>query len=128
MGTIPANAATTSDPRESVALVCTVAGLPKHRGVLTEESICARFSLRIREALERSVRPEAQLPASPAARWIKLEVKLLPRDRAEARLTSRLHGNAMNHPVMAVQVMDKSMDLDDIDKLARLVGRTLAES
>jgi hypothetical protein len=108
-----------------VALVCTVVGAPKDRGGFTDEAICERFSARIREALDLPVKQAGKVPARAGGRWVKLEIKLQPRGRAEAVLTSRLHGKATNHPLLAVQVMDKPMDLDDIDRLARLAGRTL---
>lgn len=109
-----------------VALLCTVAGSAKDRSGFTDEAVCERFSARIREALQLPVQRAGQVPAGAGARWVKLEIKLQPRDRAEAVLTSRLHGKATSHPLLAVQVMDKPMDLDDIDRLARLAGKTLA--
>jgi hypothetical protein len=122
MGQSAASAATAGP----VALICTVSGLAKHRGALTDEAVCARFALRIREALGLAVTPARQVPAGSGKRWVKLQIKLLPRGRAEAALTSRLHGKATDHPILAVQVMDKPMELGDIDRLARLTGRTLA--
>jgi hypothetical protein len=128
LGHVRASAAATRPVEPPVALVCTVSGLPKHRGELTAEAVCERFSLRIREALGLPVIQARQVPAASGARWVKLQVRLLPRGRAEAALTSRLHGKATDHPALAVQVMDKPMDLGDIDRLARLAGKTLAGS
>jgi hypothetical protein len=109
-----------------VALVCTVSGQPKDRGALTDAAVCGRFLARIGEALDLPVDRAGHVPAGAGARWVKLAIRLLPRGRAEAAVTSRLHGKATSHPAMAVQVMDKPMDLSDIDKLARLAGKTLA--
>jgi hypothetical protein len=109
-----------------VALVCTVTGLPKDRNGFTDTAVCQRFSARIGEALASPVQRADQVPAGNKARWVKLEIKLKPRGRTEAELTSRLHGKATSHPLMAVQVMDKPVDLGDIDRLARLAGKTLA--
>jgi hypothetical protein len=121
-----AAAARPVEPR--VELVCTVSGPAKHRGGLSAEAVCERFSQRIREALGRPVEQAGQVPGGERARWIRLEVRLLPRARAEAAITSRLRDKATSHPLLAVQVMDKPMDLGDIDRLARLAGKTLAGS
>ena len=128
MGVSRAGAAATPPAQPPVALVCTVSGLPKPRGELTAEAICERISLRIHEALELPVIRATQVPAGDRARWVRLEIRLLPRGRAEAALTSRLHGKATDHPLLAVQVMDKPMELGDIDRLARLAGKTLADA
>lgn len=117
-------AARASDP--SIALVCTVSGLPKGGRELTAEAVCSRFLLRIREALGLPAALTGLVPRGDKARWVKLEIRLLPQGRAEATLTSRLHGKATDHPLLAVQVMDKPLGLSEIDRLARLAGRTLA--
>jgi hypothetical protein len=123
-----ASAAAAPAAQQPVELACTINGLAKSRGVLTAEAICSRFSQRIREGLAVPVKQTGQVSARANARWIKLKVRLLPRGRAEAALTSRLHGKATDHPLLAVQVMDKPMDLGDIDRLARLAGKMLAGS
>jgi hypothetical protein len=126
VGSSPVSAAASRPAQPPVALVCHVAGPAKGRGELTDEAICARFTTMIQEALGQPIKRTARLPAGERGRWIRLEVRLLPRGRAEAAFTSKLHGKATNHPLLAVQVMDKTMDLREIDKLARLAGKTLA--
>jgi hypothetical protein len=121
-----AQAASTPPAEPQVALACTLSGHPKHRAGLSEETVCERFALRIREALGVPVKLVGSLPGGERARWVRLEVKLLPRGRVEAALTSRLRGKATNHPALAVQVMDKPLGLSEIDRLARLAGKTLA--
>jgi hypothetical protein len=121
-----ANAAATPPASPEVTLVCTVSGRSKHHRELTAEAICARFLPRIREALTLPVKQAGQVPAGSRARWVKVDIRLLPRDRAEAALTTHLRGKATKHPLLAVQVMDKPLGLGEIDTLARLAGRRLA--
>lgn len=125
MGHTSASAAATRPVEPPVELVCTVSSLPKGSGELTSEAICTSFLRRIREALSVPVTQTGSLPAGDRGRWVKLDVRLSPRGRAEAALTSRLHDKATSHPILAVQVMDKSLGLSEIDRLARLVGKTL---
>lgn len=128
MDEFEANATVSGSSQPQIEMLCTVTGPAKHRGALTDKAVCERFGLRIREALKQPVKQTALIPASSKARWVKLQIKLLPLGRAEAALTSRLHGKATNHPLLAVQVMDKPLGLGEIDKLARLAGQTLAAS
>jgi hypothetical protein len=128
LGATRTSAAAAQTAQPPVVLVCAVTGLAKHRGALTDEAVCSRAALRISEALGVPVALSGQVPAGGRGRWVRLELRLLPRGRAEAALTSRLHGKATDHPLLAVQVMDKPMDLGDIDRLARLAGKTLAGS
>jgi hypothetical protein len=122
----PARAAASSAMGSPVTLICTISGPAKNRAAITDEVVCARFSVRIREALKSPIVRAGQVPEGAGARWVRLEIALKPLGRVEAVLTSRLHGKATNYPLLAVQVMDKPMSLDDIDRLARLAGRTLA--
>jgi hypothetical protein len=121
-----ARPAATRPAEPQVALVCTVKGLAKHHRGIAAAALCARFEQRIREALGVPVAQAGQIPAGSKGRWIKIEVRMMPLGRAEAALISRLHGKSTEHPLLAVQAMDKPLGLGEIDRLARLAGKTLA--
>jgi hypothetical protein len=109
-----------------ITLVCSASGLAKHGAGLSEAALCSRFTAPVAAALKAKVNHGATLPVDPKARWIRIAVRLDPRGRAEALLTSKLHGEATNYPLLAVQVMDKPLQLREIDRLARHVAATLA--
>lgn len=110
-----------------IVLVCNAKVAVKGQSGLTEEAICARFAAPIAAALNHPVKLGSAVPAGTKSSWIRIAVRLHANGRAEAALTSKLHAEATNYPVLAVHVMDKPLQLREIDLLAKRVAEVLRD-
>lgn len=114
--------------RAPVVLVCSLAGARPAKSGLTEPAVCARFAARLSNEMgNRIVLAQAAPPQRAGQRWIRADLRLLPREKVEARLTSYLHARKINYPSIAVQAMDKSLGLSEIDQLAKHAARLLGQ-
>jgi len=118
-------AAAGPDRRPVVALHCTVAGAAKGSPGLNQQAVCARFSQAIEAALKVRVVNSATPPLAQKGRWISIQVRIGGQAHAEAAFTSRLGGTVRKYPAIGIDVMDKALDLGEIDMLARQVSEVL---
>jgi hypothetical protein len=118
------SAASGPGTRPVVNLQCTLSGSVKGASGLTRAAVCARFVQRIEGALKVRL-VEAPSASGPEGRWIEIQIKLVGPAHAEAAFTSRLGGKVRKHQPIGVDVMDKGLDLREIDILADAVAQAL---
>jgi hypothetical protein len=119
----PAAARTISRP--VVEFHCTLAGKAKGAAQLTISGVCTRFVQAIEPALKVRLVEVATAPSANKGRWIAIQVRLAAPAHAEAAFTSRLGGTVTKHQPIGIDVMDKSLDMREIDMLARQVAEVL---
>lgn len=112
-----------ADNRPVVQFHCVLVG--KGGSALSRSAICARFVRAIEPALRVRLAEVASAPATNKGRWISIQVRLAAPASAEAAFTSRLGATVRKHPAIAVDVMDKSLDMREIDLLAKDVAQVL---
>jgi len=111
--------------RQAVQFHCTLAGKAKGGPVLDRTAVCARFARAIETALGVRLVEILTPPQAGKGRWISIEVRLGPPAHAEARFASRLGRAATKHVPIGIDIMDKELDLRDIDSLAAHVAQAL---
>ena len=89
---------------------------------------CARFAARLSKEMGNRIVLAQAPPQRAGQRWIRADLRLLPREKVEARLTSHLHDKTTNYPPLAVQTMDKRLGLGEIDQLASHAARLLNQN
>lgn len=105
---------------------CRIEGADQALGGLSREQVCARFAAALEPlAGGRLVTLEADQPLPRKGRWIALAIRRSPPSGLEARLTARLGNTIRQYPPIAVDVMDKALQLREIDILARQVALQL---
>lgn len=114
--------------RAPVVLVCSLAGAGSAKSGLTEPAVCARFAARLSKEMGNRIVLAQAPPQRAGQRWIRADLRLLPREKVEARLTSHLHDKTTNYPPLAVQAMDKRLGLGEIDQLASHAARLLKQN
>lgn len=120
----PAEAAGAST-RPEVNFHCTVAGKTKGSPALTRAAVCSSFVRAIEPALKVRLVTVPTPPASGKGRWISIQVRLGAPASAEAAFTSRLGGAVRKHPAIAIDAMDKKLEMREIDSLAKDVAEVL---
>ena len=113
------------DGRPAVDFHCVLAGTDKSGAGLDRTAVCARFARAIEAALQVRLVEVAAAPAGNRGRWIAVEIKLGASAHAEAAFTSRLGAAVRNHVPIGIDVMDKRMELREIDMLAGQVAEVL---
>jgi len=121
------SAAAGPDSRPVVNIHCTLTGSAKSAAGLTRAAVCARFARTIETALKVRLVETATAPG-PKGRWIAIQVKLGVPAHAEAAFSSRLGRSVRNHQSLGIDVMDKPLDLREIDMLARQVAEVLRKA
>lgn len=111
--------------RPAIDFHCSVTGQIKGSPQLTREAICARLAAAIEPAIKARLVRVASPPQGAARRWVRIAVRLSPPAQAEAAFTSRLGRAVRNHPPISVDVMDKRLDMREIDMLSRAVAERL---
>lgn len=111
--------------RPAVEFHCKLTGKAQGSPTLTRAAICARFVGAIEPALKVRLVPVPAAPSPGKGRWISIQVHLGTPASVEAAFTSRLGRTVRKHPAIAVDVMDKSLDLREIDLLAKDVAEVL---
>ena len=124
-----ATACTAREPvaQNNVGFLCAVDSTKMLNPGMTSDQVCALFKAKIDDALQQKtmvVQDEAgALPAS----WIKLEVRFSMPGTASATVVQSASGKETTHPEIAVDVMDKYMEPNDVETLASAVAQYLAE-
>lgn len=111
--------------RPAVEFHCTLTGSAKGSPGLTRAAVCARFAAALEPALKVRLIPVSAAPAPGKGRWISIQVKLGAPARAEADFTSRLGRTVKKHPSIGIDVMDKRLEMREIDLLAKDVAEVL---
>ncbi len=108
----------------ALAFTCTVTGAAAIPGE-TPATVCAR----VRTAVERkiAVRTRAAASRPPAALAIGVTIRIDKRS-VSARVTQRRDGRLTTFPVIAVDVMDRSVRPRDLDRLAAAIAETVGQS
>lgn len=109
----------------AVEFHCTLSGSTKVAPALTRAAVCARFVAAIEPALKVRLIQVAAPPAPGRGRWISIQVRLAQPASAETAFTSRLRGTVRKHAAIGIDVMDKRLDLREIDLLAKDVAEVL---
>ena len=124
-----ATACTAHEPaaQNNVGFLCAVDSTKMLKPDMSSEAVCAVFESKIDDALKQKttvVQDEAgALPAS----WIKLEVRFSMPGTASALVVQSAGGKEITHPEIAVDVMDKYTEPNDVGTLASAVARYLEE-
>jgi hypothetical protein len=100
-------------------------GNAKGSPALTRAAVCARFVRSIEPALKVRLTEVSATPAPGKGRWISVHVRLGAPASAEAAFTSRLGGVVRKHAAISVDVMDKRLEMREIDLLAKDVAEVL---
>lgn len=111
--------------RSAVEFHCALTGKAKGSPALTHAAICARFVRAIEPALKVRLIPVSTAPLPGKGRWITIQVRLDAPASVEAAFTSRLGRAVRKHPAIAIDVMDKKLELREIDLLAKDVAEVL---
>lgn len=111
--------------RPVVEFHCTLTGNTKGSPALTRAAVCARFTAAIEPALKVRLIPISAAPPAAKGRWISLQIRLRAPAGAEAAFTSRLGRTVRKHAAIGVDVMDKQLELREIDLLAKDVAEAL---
>lgn len=113
-------------PSRDVALTCTVTGA-KHLGAATTPAqVCALFKRRIDAAIARQTRVTPAWPSRGNA--IRVFVRIDGPRTVGANATVRAKGRIRQIPEITLDVMDKSIQLRDLDLLANQLARSIAQS
>lgn len=106
-----------------VALVCTVKPGVAVKGGTDGVAICEVFRGRLETAIGAPVRLAGAIPVGTRSRWVSIAITA-PRPHAlEVRMRSQLSGRRIDHPPLAIDVMDKTLDRRDVDTLAQHVAK-----
>ena len=111
--------------RPAVEFHCTLTGNAKGSPGLTSAAVCARFAAAIEPALKVRLIPVSAAPLPGKGRWISVQIRLGAPARAEAAFTSRLGRTVRKHPSIGIDVMDKRLEMREIDLLAKDVAEVL---
>lgn len=117
--------ATKTASRPAVEFHCTLTGSAKGSPALTRAVVCARFVAAIEPALKVRLVQVTAPPAPGKGRWISVQVRLGAPASAEAAFTSRLGKTVRKHAAIGVDVMDKRLEMREIDLLAKDVAEVL---
>ncbi len=120
--------AMSSVPSQRIALMCKVSGVNAIHPATSEAAVCASF----KQHIDRALAVQTQLVGSPPVKsrgeWITVELHFLKSGTATADVVSRLRSKTTIHPQIAVDVMDKSLGLGEVGKLAREVARRVSST
>jgi hypothetical protein len=109
-----------------LAYVCTVTGT-KHLGAAaTPEQVCALFKRRIDAAIARQTRVAPVWPSRGNA--IRVQVRIASPREVGASATIRAKARIRQVPEITLDVMDKSIQLRDLELLANQLARSIAQS
>lgn len=111
--------------RPAVEFHCTLTGKAKGSPNLTRAAICARFVRAIEPVLKVRLTEVSAMPAPGRGRWISIQVHLGAPASVEAAFTSRLGRAVRKHPAIAIDAMDKKLEMREIDLLAKDVAEVL---
>lgn len=120
----PAIAAGTA-ARPAVEFHCSLSGKTRGSPALTRAAVCARFVRAIEPVLKVRLVAASTAPLPGKGRWISVQVRLCTPASAEAAFTSRLGKAVRKHAPIGIDVMDKSLDMGEIDLLAQEVAQVL---
>lgn len=109
-----------------IVLVCTAIGGGQARPPLTPAQICASFKRGLDAGLGRATRTAATLPRS--GNVIRVELRIADSRSASALVTTTARGKSTRWPEFAVDVMDRSLGLREIEQLAGEVARTITHN
>lgn len=93
--------------------LCKVDGAKYLQAEASEQDLCARFGARLAEQVG-----EARL----AGLEISLEIK------KSGDIEAQLAGNEKTYPSVAVNVMDRALNLSDLDRLADAVAQVIVNN
>lgn len=112
---------------ETVQFICTVNGLASTKSGIDEDAVCAEFKARIDQA--RGQRSEAVKALSLAGNrnWLKLDVTIAKGRSAAAVLTHKTNAKQHVYPEVVIDVMDKALGQQELEKLAAEVAKLLVE-
>ena len=99
---------------------CSVTGVKNLSPQTGEADLCRSFENVLTAEL-------AGLGASEKASGLKIAIDLTRKGSAEARVTAGDGSNARDYPVVGVDVMDRPLGRRDVDQLAKVVAKMLAD-
>ncbi|MXO90855.1 hypothetical protein [Pontixanthobacter aquaemixtae] len=103
---------------KDVSANCTVEGAKYLSGAYSDSEICRGFEDRLSKAI-------AADGTSAKAGALTVAIQLHERGSAEAQVSRQDGGEVTDYPVVAVDVMDRPLAKDDLDKLADSVAQML---
>lgn len=109
-------------------LLCSVDGAKLLNPAMNDEGVCAVFQTKIDAALTRKTVVVNSVSEDEPADWIKIDVRFSKPGTATAMVVQRTAGKVIAHPEIAVDVMDKTMGPNDVDRLAATVAKVMAEA
>lgn len=112
-------------PTREVALVCTATGAQNLHPAATSAQVCAAFKRRFDARLGRATRLTARAPAKGDVVSVALHIP--GPHSAGATVTARAGGVSTRWPEISVDVMDKPLEMREIEQLAAEVARTIMQ-
>ena len=124
-----ASACTAHTPiaQSDIGFLCSVDSTKMLTPKMSRDEVCSLFKAKIDEALNQKTLVSDDVSGALAADWIKLEVRFSMPGTATATLIQSTGGQETAHPEIAVDVMDKAMEPNDVGMLASAVGKYLSE-
>jgi hypothetical protein len=113
---------------ETPEFFCSVNGLGAMKPPISAEAICADFKSKIDAA--RGTKSEAVNALSLAANrdWLKLDIVIIKGRGAAAVLTRKTGAKQHVYPEVAIDVMDKPLGEQELERLAIELAKLVAEN
>jgi hypothetical protein len=105
--------------------VCAVGGAEVLSPQMTAEAVCAVFKQHIDAILPQPSRAVPKVSLADA-NWIKLDIKFTKTGTALARVVSKGASGEVQHPEIAVDIMDRQIGLNQVTALAEEVAKLVA--
>jgi hypothetical protein len=124
-----ASACTAHSPvaHSDVGFLCSVDSTKMLTPKMSSDEVCSLFKAKIDEALNQKTVVSNDVPGALPANWIKVDVRFSMPGTATATVIQSTGGQETAHPEIAVDVMDKAMEPNDVGMLASAVGKYLSE-
>lgn len=106
---------------------CDVTGVAMLPEQLDEASVCAMFKDRIDARLPLPAKTVNAVSKAGGGDWLKLDVRISKNNSAGAVLSRQNGGREMVHPEIVIDVMDKALGKQELEKLADEVAKLVSD-
>lgn len=117
----PMNAA-----RNGTGFYCTVEGASYLPTSVDSAAICDLFKSRIDAQLPKPSMAVDSSTQANAPNWVKIEISVSKRDSIGAVLTQRIGAKETVHPEIVIDIMDKSLGNQELNRLADTVAQRVS--
>jgi hypothetical protein len=106
---------------------CTVTGAAMLPERLDEVAVCAMFKDRIDARLPLPAKTVNAVSKAGGGDWLKLDIRISKNNSAGAVLSRQNGGRQMVHPEIVIDVMDKALGKQELEKLADEVAKLVSD-